>query len=160
MSDVELDTNSDVWARGPKIQTGPTLKREVVDVADATVIEPERKLPVRQDKIIGIRAHAHTTHQRNDRAAVEMIETDLADWSDERHVALPRAGDVEMGAGIASGARLVVHEVVVCTECREVRIARLGERRIGRNGQNAGKQEDEWRCHGTSLVENAARRVK
>ena len=45
MSDVELDANSDVWARRPKIHTGPTLEREVVHVADATVIQPESEFP-------------------------------------------------------------------------------------------------------------------
>src|ERR1700689_2776583 len=68
MSEVELDANSDVRARRPKVQTGPTLEREVVDVADATVIQPEREFRVRQHKIIGIRAHAHTAHQRRARA--------------------------------------------------------------------------------------------
>ena len=45
MPDVELDANPDVWARRPKIHTGPTLEREVVHVADATVIQPESEFP-------------------------------------------------------------------------------------------------------------------
>src|SRR3954466_1013226 len=123
MSDVELDANSDVATRRPKIQAAPALNREIVYVADAAVIEPDSEFSVRKHEIVGIRAHAHTAHQRHDRTAVEMVEADLADRSDEWHITPPRAGDVEMGACIAGRASLVVDDVVIRAERREVRIA-------------------------------------
>jgi hypothetical protein len=136
-----------------KSKPAPPWSAKSLRSQDATVIQPKSEFPVRQHKIIGIRADAHTAHQRNDRPAVEMIEADVADWSDERHLALPRAGDVEMGTRTAGGTRLVVHEVVIRAERREIRIARLGERRMDRDEQNAGKQEGDSSFHGSSLFE-------
>jgi len=151
MSDVELNPDSDILARCPEIHASSTLECEVVEVADAAVIQPDRELPVRQDEIVGIRADTQAAHQRDDGPAVEVIEADLADWSNERRVALPGAGHVEMGARIAGGARLVVHEVVIRAERGEVRIAGLGQRRMDCDQQEDGERKNDSSFHGTSL---------
>ena len=102
--DVDLDSNADVGA-GPEVDAAPTLQREVVDAAGAAVIEADDELRIRQHPVVGVRAHTEPAHRRDDGAADEMIEADFADRSDERRVALERAGEIEVGAGVAFLAR-------------------------------------------------------
>src|SRR5262249_30620163 len=143
VADVHLGANADGAARySLEVQAATALDREVVDVADAAVIETEHELGERQHGRTGIReAEAQTAHVGRHRSSVKAVEANLAHDADERHVALDGAREVEVRARRARLSRLVVDEVVVRARGGEVRIGRLSRRRGCGEHQHYGSSE-------------------
>src|SRR5215469_5800470 len=120
MPEVDLGADAEGIVADAKVHAATSLDREVVDAADPAVMESDKHLPERQNAGIHVGADAQTAHRRDDRAAAEMIDPHLAHRPDEGVSALERAGDVEVAADVTGLTRLVVNEVVVRAEIREV----------------------------------------
>src|SRR6185369_1150373 len=106
------------------VRAATQLKREIVDLADAAVIQPGEPRDERQEVVVDVREpHACTTEERRDVRVAEMIQADFAREREKRRITFDGCPEVEMTAKRAGFTKLVIDEVVAGREGRKKRIA-------------------------------------
>ena len=122
MPEVKLGAKSEApVARHLEINTSSGLKREVVLVAHAAMIEAKKHFGEWQKPVVlDWNADSCATKHRNDGRVSEMIEASFADDSDRWDVTFNRASHVKMRTSMAVVASLVVVHIDIRAKRRGI----------------------------------------